>query len=116
MAAGVHPALMRRAVGKGVGLEDRQAVHVRPEPDRARRVADPQPPDDPGLAEAAMHLDAEPGKPVGNEIGGALLLEAELGVGVNVAAESRQLVVKGANPIENVHLLIISRSNSAASL
>src|SRR5712691_5772249 len=98
MAAGVHPALMRRAVGKGVGLEDRQAVHIRPEPDRARRVADPQPPDDPGLAEAALHL------------------EAELGVGVNVAAESRQLIVEGANLLENVHLLIISRWNSAAPL
>src|SRR6266849_7490575 len=116
MAAGVHPTLMRRAVGKSVGLEDRQAVHVGPQPDRARRVADPQPPDDPGLAEAAMHRDAEPGELVGDEIRGALLLEAELGVGVNVAAESRQLVVKGANPLENVHLLIISRWNSAAPL
>jgi hypothetical protein len=97
MTTGMHPPVMRRAIGKAVRLHDRQAVHIGPKPDRARRVADPQPPDDPGLADPAMHLDAEPGEPVGDEFRRAALLEPQLGVGMDVAAPPGQLVVKGAN-------------------
>ena len=103
MAAGVHPAVVLRAVLESVGLADRQAVHVGPEPDRARRVADPQPADQPGLADAAMHLDAELGELAGHQVGGALLFEAELGVGMDVAAPAGQLVVKLADRIEQRH-------------
>jgi len=73
-------------VGKAVRLQDRQAVHVGSEPDRARRVADPEPPNDPGLADPAMHLDAEGGELGGDQIRGPLFLEPQLGMGVNIAA------------------------------
>ena len=103
MTAGVHPALMLRAVRKAVRLADRQAVHVGPEPDRARRVADPQPADDPGLADPAMHLDAERLELGGDQIRGALFLEPELGVGMNIATPPGQLVVKVADFLDYRH-------------
>ena len=107
MAAGMHPALVLRAMREGVGFEDRQAIHVGPQPDRARRVADPQPADDAGLADAAMHLDAEPLELFGDQIGGALFLEAELGMGVDVAPPFGQLVVKAADLVDDRHVLLL---------
>src|SRR2546430_2669465 len=86
MSKNAPPAVMRRAVRKAVGFEDRQAVHIGSEADRARRVADPQPADHPGLADAAMHLDAPLRQLVGDQIGGAPFLETELGVGVDVTS------------------------------
>src|SRR5229473_676851 len=80
-----------------------QAVHIGPKPDRARRVADPQPPHDAGLAHPAMHLDAEPGELLGDQIRGALLLEPELRVGVDIPAPPGQLVVKGADFLYHRH-------------
>ena len=103
MAAGMHAPVMPRPVGEGIGLEDRQAVHVGAQSDRPRRVADPQPPDEPGLADAAMHLDAELFELAGDEIGGALLLEPQLGMGMDVAPPFGQLVVKGADLVDDRH-------------
>ena len=51
-----------------------------------------------------MHLDAaEFGELGGDEIGGALLLEAELGMRMDVAPDGGQLVVEPGNGIENRH-------------
>src|SRR5580700_7914457 len=104
MAAGVHPALMRRAVRETVGFEDRQAIHIGPQPDRARRVADAQPADHPGLADAAMHLDAPLRELVGDQLRGAPFLETELGMGVDVAPPPAQLVVFGVNQVDDGHI------------
>ena len=92
MAAGMHLAVMRRAVRKLVHLLHRQAVHVGPEPDRAQRVAAPYRADHARLGEAAMHLDAPFGELYRDNIGGALLLEPDLGMRVDVAADRGQLV------------------------
>ena len=94
---------MLRAVGERIRLEDRQAVHIGAQPDRPRRVADPQSADQPGLADAAMHLDAEPLESLGDEIGGALFLETELGMGMDVAPPFGQLVVNAADLVDDRH-------------
>src|SRR5262249_55871354 len=103
MAAGMHAPGILRAVREGVAFEDRQAIHVGAQPDRARRVADPEPPDEAGLADPAMHLDAEALELVGDKIGGALFLEAQFGMRVDVAPPFRQLVVKAADIVDERH-------------
>src|SRR5438477_270438 len=78
-------------------------AHIGPQPDRARRVADPQPSDEPGLADAAMHLDPKALELFGHQVGGALLLKAELGMGVDIAPPFGQLVVKAADLVDDRH-------------
>src|ERR1700687_1449950 len=92
MTAGMHLAVMRRAVRELVRLLHRQAVHIRPQPDRAQRIAAPDRADDPGLRQAAMHLAAIFGELPGDDIAGPLLGEAEFGMGVDVTADLNQLV------------------------
>ena len=46
--------------------------------------------DDAGLAHAAVDRDAPVGERLGDQVGGALLFEAELGVGMDVAAHARR--------------------------
>ena len=103
MAAGVHATLMARAVGQVGRLLDRQRVHVGPQPDRARRRAGAQPADDTRAADAAMHLVAELGELLCDEIGGPLLLEAEFGMSMDVAPPTRQVVVKFRNALNDPH-------------
>src|SRR5262249_43832806 len=85
MAAGLHAAVVARPIREIGGFLDRQCVHIGSEPDRARRIADPQPADDASAANAAKHLAAKFRELVRNELGGALLLEPELGMRVKVA-------------------------------
>ena len=92
MAAAMHQALMLRAVRELVQLLHREAVHVGSEPDRAQRVAAPDRADNAGRGEAAMHLAAIFGELLRDQIAGALLGEAKLGMGVDVAADRAQLV------------------------
>jgi hypothetical protein len=94
VAAGVHAPVVARAMVEAVGLEDGQRIHVGAQPDRAVRVADAQHADHAGLADPAMHLDAELGELRRDQVGRALLLEAELGMGVDVAPPGGQLVVE----------------------
>ena len=87
MAAGMHAAwelCWRRAAG---GLLHRQRVHVGAQADRGLPVAVPQHADDAGLADAAMHLDAPFLRAFGDEVGGAVLLQAQFGMGVDVVAD-----------------------------
>ena len=94
-----------RAVAELVGLDDRQAVHIGPQPDRARRVADPQPADEPGLADAAMHLDAELVELVGDEVGGALSPRSRARDGRGCrAATAVSVVVKLADAVDGRHV------------
>ncbi len=94
MAAGMHLAVVGGAMGERVALLDRQRIHVGAEADAAGRVAAPDGADDAGLGEAAMHLAAELLELGGDEVGRAALLESELGMGVDVAAEARQFRLK----------------------
>src|SRR6185437_1125405 len=72
-------------------------------PDRARRVARLQHADHAGLADAPMHFDAEAGEPLGDEAGGAFLVESELRMRVEIAAPRRQLVVVLAQARDQWH-------------
>ena len=92
MTAGVHLAVMGRAVGEIVHLLDRQRVHIGAQPDRGRGVAAPDRADDPGSGEPAIDLAAVFGELCRDQVRGALLGEGELGMGVDVAADRSQLV------------------------
>src|SRR6516165_4467847 len=59
MTASMHASIIPRAMLKGVGLLDRQRVHIGPQAHRARRIANPQPADDTRLADLAVDLAAE---------------------------------------------------------
>ena len=103
VAAGVHAPGVLRAVREGVGFFDRQRVHVGAQAHAARRVAVAQHPDHAGAAHAAMHLDAEAGELLGHQGGGAGLLEAELGVGVDVSPPGLHLAVAFLDERNDLH-------------
>ena len=87
MAAGMHAVRCARAVGEVVGLLHRQRVHVRAQADRpvaAGRFAPAQDAHHPRAAEAAMHLDAPFRELGGDDFTGAVFLEADLGMRVEV--------------------------------
>src|SRR5205823_6834457 len=92
-----------RAVGEVGGLLDRQRIHIGPEADRAGRSAGPQPADDPGAANAAKNLTAELREPLRNHFGSPLLLEAELGMGMDIAPPARQIIMKFHNALDDRH-------------
>ncbi len=96
VAAGVHGAVARRAVGQVGALLDRQRVHVGAQPDGAVRAAAAQGAHDPGLGQAAVDLDAERLEALGHQRRGAHLLEGDLGVAVEVVTPGHQLVVHGS--------------------
>ncbi len=85
MTAGVHAALVLRAVVEAVGLVDRQRVHVGAQADRLVRAAVAKHADDTRASDAAVHLDAEALETLRDEVGGAVLLEAQFRVRVQVA-------------------------------
>ncbi len=103
MAAGMHAPGMSASGREGWSPPRSAGIHVGAQPDRARRIAGAQPADDTGLADAAKHLDAEFGEPLRDKIGGPLLLEAELGMGVDVVPPFRQLVVKFRDTPDDRH-------------
>ena len=60
-------------------------------------------PDHAGLAQAAVDRDAPVGERLGDHVGGALLLEAQLGVGVDVAAHRGDLRGVGEDGFDQLH-------------
>ena len=51
-----------------------------------------------------MHLDPPGLEPLGDEVGGAVLLEAEFRMGVEVAPPGGQLVLEGADVLDRVRI------------
>src|SRR5205085_6321845 len=92
MAAGMHQAVMGRAVREIVVLLHRQAVYIGSESDRAQRIAAPDRADNAGLGKPTMHLAAIFGELLRDEIAGPLLGEAELRMRMDVAADLGQLI------------------------
>ena len=103
VAARVHLARRLGCVRNARHLLDRQGVHVGAQPDRGRAVALAQHADDAGAADADMHLDAERFKFLRDDIRGAMLLEAELRMGVKVAAPRGQLRVIVPDAVDGAH-------------
>jgi len=91
VAAGVHHAGGLRGPGQVGLLVDRQRVHVGPEADGATGTVALQHADDAGLADAGGDLEPEAGQFGGDDGRGAHLLEAKLGVFVQVAADRREV-------------------------
>src|SRR5205814_7306788 len=76
---------------------------------------DPQPSNETGLADAAMHLDPKALELFGHQVGGALLLKTELGMGVDIAPPFGQLVVKAADLVDERHGCSFGTAERAAS-
>ena len=72
----------------------RQGVHVGAQADAAPALAEGG--DDAGLRQALHLLEAQRPQAFGHEGGGARLLEAQLGVGMQIAAQGRERVEVGA--------------------
>ena len=103
VAAGVHGAVVGGTVIDIVRFEDRQRVHVGAERDGALARPTFEDAHHAGLRQPSMHLDAEGLQLFGDDRRRALLLEAEFGVGVNVAAPRRHVVVDGGDAVDHGH-------------
>ena len=103
VAAGVHLARRASRVGKPGLLLDRQRVHVGAKPDAAMLPLPFEHADHPGPADAAMHRDAPGGELLGDDRGGALLLEADLRMGVEVVPPGDEVVGEAGDAVEDGH-------------
>jgi hypothetical protein len=108
VAAGVHLAGRGRAVGKVRPLRDRQGVHVGPQSDHPGpcpgRLAPANDADDAGPADARHHLVAPEGFQLfDNACCGAVNIEQQFRVSVEIAAPSRDLRVQAGNPLKHWH-------------
>ena len=106
VAAGMHLAVVARAVRHLVRLKQGKRVHVGAQADRARRVARAQRADDAGSGEAAVDLDSERFELGGHDAGGPRLLEGELGMGVDILAPRRHFVTLGGYAIADRHCVL----------
>ena len=94
MATGMHAARELGRVGPRAGIDrlrHGERVHIRPEADAApahacRRAPKAQRGDDAGPADPGRNVQACAAQPIGDETRRALLLEAELGMGVQIEA------------------------------
>jgi hypothetical protein len=87
MAAGVHAAMGLARIGQARGLDDGERIHVGADAQPPRAAADLELGHDAGLADARVHLVAPFAQQVGDQLAGRAHLEAEFGVGVNLAAD-----------------------------
>ena len=102
-AAGVHAAGNGRAVLSPLDLLHGQGVHVGAQQDRAAVGSrGPQPADHAGAADARPDLDTESGQRRLDDAGGAMLLEAELRMAVQVAAPRTKLRLQVGNGLLQV--------------
>ena len=109
MAAGVHLAVVAAAIREVVGLVDRQRVHVGAQADRGLAVAGAQHADHAGVADAAVHLDAPFLQLARDQVGGAMLLQAEFRMGVDVLADGGEFGVVAADLVDRrCHEVLLS--------
>ena len=103
VAAAVHPAGVLRDVLEGVELVHREGVHVGTKADRPVALPAPEGPDHPGHAKSAPDRDAPCGQALRHHLRGSVLLEGELGVAVQIAADPGHLVAGGDDLVDEVH-------------
>lgn len=82
----MHRARVARAVDPTGRHGDRQGVHIRAQPDAAYAVAAAQRRDEPGPAQAVLHVVAEAGEDAAEMVRGRDLGEGGLGMPVQVVA------------------------------
>jgi hypothetical protein len=86
-------------------LLHRQRVHVGAQPDAlAARALALEHADHAGAAEPAMHLDAPLRQLVGDDAGRAHFLEADLGMGMQVAPDRGEFVGEAFNAVDQGHV------------
>ena len=106
VAAGVHLARHGRLVRQVVRLDDRQGVHVGAQPDHLAAVAlgAADDADHAGAADAGHHLVAAEGAQlVGDRRGGAVDVELQFGMGVQVVPPGGDLVMQVGNAVDDRH-------------
>jgi len=117
MTATVHPALEARDVRKIVFLVHRQRIHVRAQSDRTSTLvalaADHT--NNTRFADTGVMLDARRSELASDDLRGAVLLEAELGMGVQIATQCRQLGVVLAQVFDGAHGQVATASRSTRS-
>jgi hypothetical protein len=91
VAAGMHATVVLRPIRGVISLVNRQGIHICPQPYRGA-VASFENPDHTGLANVAMDLTGEFGKLARDERRCSVLLEAKLGMCVQVLS-CRQAVI-----------------------
>jgi len=89
VAAGMHPAAVHAGVSKRVALRHRQRVDIRTQADRTSAAAALEDAHDPGLAQPPMDRNAPIGQCTGDQVRGALLLETQFGVRMDVPPQRR---------------------------
>src|SRR3954451_6985039 len=102
--AGVHAAGRARSPRHAALLDDRQRVHVGPEPDRRPLAAAAHDRHHAGLRDAGVDLvDPELAQPFGDEARRLDLLEAELGILVQVPPPGGYLVLPRRDAVDDRH-------------
>ena len=102
VAAGVHGAGNLRAIGRLADLLHRQAVQVGPERDRPRPATAAQRAHDTGAGQAPMHVDAEAREQSRHALRGAVLLERDLGMGMQVVPPRGHLPVQAGQSLDMI--------------
>jgi hypothetical protein len=100
MAAGVHPTRPAAGVGNTGRFLNRQRVHVGAQADCALAIATPQHANHAMAANATMRLDPPALQQLGDDPRRARHLQPELRVGVQIAADRRQVGVIAADFLE----------------
>ena len=102
VAAGVHDALVATCVLQPRGLLDRQCIHVRAQAQRALAVATLELPDHTGSAQAALNVVTPVPQSCSHQITGAQLFEWQLGVLMDITAQSDEFVFVCAYRLQGV--------------
>jgi hypothetical protein len=103
VAACMHLAGMLAGMRERVVLGDRQRVDVRAQADGAVAGAVLDDADDARGPQAAVDRDAPVGELPGDEVRGALLLEAQFGMGVDVAPDGGNAGRVGEDGFDEAH-------------
>jgi len=90
VAAGVHPPRMLRMVRELIEFGERQGIHVGAQADHFLRGAGAQHADHAGPGDATLHFQPVALQFARHEVGGAVFVEGQFRVGVDVAALRRQ--------------------------
>src|SRR5262249_36773690 len=100
VTAGMHDACPTALIGGTRPLVDRQSIHIGAQSDRARAIAAAEHANHACSIDETMHLYAPGHEEARNDIGRAVRLQAELGMGVDIAADAGELRVMRAQALE----------------
>ena len=100
--AGMHLTVRCRSMVACGPLNDRQGIHIRPQPHRAPLAPrSPKGSNDAGLTQPTVHFETPIRETTGNQVSRTNLLESEFRMRVDVAPQSDQLVFKNLDCLMN---------------